>query len=160
MTIPVRNVTITGVFAADAATTIPPVPVADTSYRDISMTESDVKTGWPYKKIVDSSKFNQALYQYSSITKLQEKYGFIPWSNLTDYELGSFCLGTNGVLYQAKQSSGPSSSNAYNPVNDTNHTYWQDVFNLLDQYVRWSQMQVVNSLPANPDANTFYFIRA
>lgn len=130
MTIPTRSVSITGVFAENAATTIPDVPVAGTSYRDTSMTAGEVQAGWPYKTIVDASQFNQAMYQYSTITALQEKFGFLPWSDLTDYELGSFCLGTNGVLYQAKQATGPSST-AYNPVNDTSHTYWKDYIKSL-----------------------------
>lgn len=157
MTIPVREVTITGIFAEDAATTIPAVPVNGTAYRDTAMTAEEVNAGWPYKTIVDSSQFNQAMFQYSSISSMQEKYGFLPWSDLTDYDQGSFCLGTNGVLYQAKQATGPSTT-AYNPVNDEEQTYWVDVFNMLDRYVRWSQMQVVQSLPQNPDPNTFYFI--
>lgn len=123
MPIPSRNVTITGIFAEDATTTIPETPVSGTSYRDDTITESDIAKGFPFKTIVDSSQFNQALFEYSSITKMQEKYGFVPWSNLTDYETGSVCLGTNGVLYQAKQPTGPSST-AYDPVNDTTGTYW------------------------------------
>lgn len=126
MTIPQRDVTITGVFAESAATTIPAVPVPGTSYRDENMTTEDVNTGWPFKTIVDSSQFNQAMYQYSSIAQMQEKYGFIPWSNLTDYVTGSYCLGTDGVLYQAQQNTGPSST-AYNPVEDSAHQYWEDV---------------------------------
>lgn len=123
MAIPQRNTTITGIFAEDATTTIPTPPVAGTSYRDESMTEEDVNQGWPFKNIVDSSQFNQAMYEYSTISKMAEKYGFIPWSNLTDYEAGSLCLGTDGNVYQAVQASGPSST-ASNPVNDTANTYW------------------------------------
>lgn len=126
MAIPQRNVTITGVFAENAATTIPAVPVAGTSYRDTNMTAADINTGWPYKTIVDSSQFNQAMYQYSTISKMQEVYGFLPWSNLTEYVEGSYCLGSDGVLYQAQQNTGPSST-AYNPVEDFSHQYWEDV---------------------------------
>lgn len=123
MAIQNRTTTITGIFAKDATTTIPTPPVSGVSYRDTSMTEAQINEGWAFKTIVDSSQFNQAMYEYSTITKLQEKYGFLPWSNLTDYEEGSVCLGTNGVLYQAKQATGPSTT-AYNPVNDTTSTYW------------------------------------
>ena len=148
MTIPQRTVTITGVFAEDAATTIPEVPVAGTSYRDTSMTASEVKAGWPYKTIVDSAQFNQALFQYSTIAQAQEKYGFTPWSNLTDYVEGSFCLGTDGVLYQAVQATGPSTT-AYDPVNDTTHIYWEDVIH---------RMTTVSALPASPNSGTYYFV--
>ena len=125
MTIPNRTVTITGVFASSASTTIPSTPVAGASYRNTALTSTIVSNGWGYKTIVDSSDFNQALYEYSSITSQIEKYGFLPWSNLTDYEQGSLCLGSDGVIYQAKQATGPSTT-ATNPVNDTAHTYWED----------------------------------
>lgn len=125
MTIPQRTVSISGVFAEDATTTIPTPPVSGTAYRDTGLTAAEAKAGWPYKRIVDSSKFNQALYEYSSITQMVEKYGFLPWSQNTDYEQGSLALGTNGVVYQAKQATGPSST-AYNPVNDSTATYWEN----------------------------------
>lgn len=126
MTIPIRNVTIKGVFAENASTTIPQTPVAGTSYRDATTTQAEMNAGFPFKTIVDSSKFNEALYEYSAVTKMQEKFGFVPWSNLTDYETGSLCLATNGLLYQALQASGPSSS-AVNPVNDSTSTYWRNI---------------------------------
>lgn len=124
MTIENRTVTLTGVFAKEAATTIPDPPVSGASYRDTSMTKEEVESGWAYKDIVDSASFNQSLYEYSSLTSQIEKYGFLPWSNLTDYVEGSICLGSDGSLYQAVQATGPSST-AYNPVNDTSRTYWR-----------------------------------
>lgn len=122
MAIPVRNVTIKGVFAEDANTTIPAVPVSGISYRDTNTTAAEMEDGFPFKSIVDSSKFNEMLFEYSTISKMQEKYGFIPWSSLTDYETGSYCIGTDGLIYQAEQATGPSST-AINPVNDTG-IYW------------------------------------
>lgn len=126
MAIQDRTTTITGVFAQNATTTIPTPPVTGVSYRDTSLSASDVNKGWPFKEIVDSSQFNQALYEYSSITKQIETYGFLPWSSLTDYEIGSLCLGTNGVIYQAKQATGPSTT-SYNPIYDQSGTYWEIV---------------------------------
>lgn len=120
-----RNVTIKGVFAADASTTIPAIPVAGASYRDTTLTGTAIREGWAYKTIVDSSEFNEAMYEYSTITSLIEKYGFLPWSSLTNYETGSLCLGSNGVIYQAKQNTGPSST-AKDPTTDSSNTYWED----------------------------------
>ena len=125
MTIPNRTVSISGVFAESAITTIPQTPVPGTSYRDTSMTATQVKAGWPFKTIVDSGKFNQALFQYSTICSQIEKYGFLPWSSLTNYVAGSLCLGSDGVIYQAKQNTGPSST-AKDPTTDTANTYWED----------------------------------
>jgi hypothetical protein len=97
----------------------------------------DIKYGWPYKDIVDSSKFNQYLYEISNLNKQIEIYGFLPWSDLTDYEVGSCCLGTDGKIYQAVQNTGPSTT-AYNPVNDTNHTYWNLGFARLPDNNTWT----------------------
>ena len=76
MTIPNRTVSITGVFAEDALTTIPATPIPGTSYRDTAMTSTAIREGWAFKTIVDSAQFNQALYEYSSVTSQVEKYGF------------------------------------------------------------------------------------
>ena len=140
MTIPNRTVAITGVFAKEASTTIPSSPVSGVSYRDTSMTKEDVEEGWPYKSVVDSASFNQALFQYATISSLIEKYGFLPWSNLTDYEAGSLCLGSNGTIYQAVQATGPSTT-AYDPVNDSTGTYWKDFVG--NTYVTLSTAQTV-----------------
>lgn len=123
MAIQNRTVTIKDVFAKNANTTIPEPPVVGISYRNENLTAAEVGEGWPFKEIVDSAKFNEAMYEYTTICKQLETYGFLPWCASTDYEIGSLCLGTDGILYQAKQPTGPSTT-AYNPVNDTNHEYW------------------------------------
>ena len=142
MTIPNRTVAITGVFAEDAITTIPVTPVPGVGYRDTTMTPTEVKAGWGYKDIVDSSKFNEALYEYSSVTQQVEKYGFLPWSALTDYVIGSVALGSDGKLYQAKQATGPSST-AYDPT--TNPSVWESIILGNTNYIfenRWSDYEI------------------
>lgn len=141
MTIQNRTVTIKGVFGQSASTTIPDPPASGASYRDESVTQQDIEKGWAYKEIVDSAQFNEALYEYSYITKQIEKYGFLPWSSLTDYEKGSICLGSDEKTYQAVQATGPSSA-AYDPVNDTNHTYWKE---FLGQFLTVGTDQNVTS---------------
>lgn len=121
-----RTVTLTGIFAESATTTIPASPVAGVSYRNSAMTSTAIQNGWPFKTVVDSSNFNQAMYELSSIAKQFEQYGFLPWSNLTDYPAGGFALGSNGTLYQALQATGPSTT-ALDPTTDTNMTYWKPV---------------------------------
>lgn len=123
MAIQNRTVTIKNVFAKNANTTIPNPPVIGTSYRNTSLTAAEVGKGWPFKEIVDSAKFNEAMYEYTTICKQLETYGFLPWCASTNYEIGSLCLGTDGNIYQAKRNTGPSTT-ARNPVNDTNHEYW------------------------------------
>lgn len=134
MAIPQRDVAIKSVFAEDANTTIPTPPVSGISYRDTEVTQEEIANGWPFKEIVDSSKFNQAMYEYSTITKMIEKYGFLPWSNSTDYEEGSYALGTNGTVYRAVQATGPSTT-AFNPVDDTTATYWETWLDSMDLMV-------------------------
>ena len=126
MTIPNRTVTMTGVFAKDANTSIPTTPVAGTSYRKTDISQNDVEKGWPFKNIVDSAKFNQILFETTTMTQLLEKYGILPWSNSTDYEVDSLCVGSNGKLYKAVQASGPSSSYV-DPTTDDG-TNWVEPF--------------------------------
>ena len=126
MAIQNRTVTIKNIFAENANTTIPNPPVSDVSYRNTTVTAAEIGEGWPYKKIVDSAKFNEAMYEYTTICKQLEKYGFLPWCADTDYPAGGCALGTDGNVYQAKVATGPSST-AADPVNDTSHTYW-DLF--------------------------------
>lgn len=135
-----RTTTITGVFAKNASTTIPLTPVAGNSYRDTGLTQAEAEEGFPYKEIVDSATFNQMLFEYSSLTKLLETYGFLPWSNLTDYQTGSICMGSNGTLYQAKQSTGPSTT-AIDPTTDSSNTYWEDFVGKL--YVTLATAQTI-----------------
>lgn len=121
-----RTVSVTSVFAQNASTNIPASPVAGSSYRNANMTTTEVEAGWPFKTIVDSSNFNQTMFELSSIAKQFEQYGFLPWSNLTNYPIGGFALGSNGTLYQALQATGPATT-AMDPTTDTNMTYWQAV---------------------------------
>lgn len=130
MTIPNRTVSIKNVFASNANTTIPTPPAAGVSYRNTGTTATEIGDGWPYKEIVDSAKFNQAMYEYTTICQQVEKYGFLPWSANTDYPAQGCALGSDGIIYQAKQASGPSTT-AIDPTTDTNHTYW-DLFYYAD----------------------------
>ena len=126
MAISNRTVTIKNVFASTAETNIPNPPVPGQSYRNTNLTSEEVGLGWPFKEIVDSAKFNEAMYEYTTICQQLEKYGFLPWSQNTNYPAGGCALGTDGNVYQAKQPTGPSTTSV-DPVNDTNHTYW-DLF--------------------------------
>lgn len=122
-----RTTTITGVFAEDASTTIPTTPISGESYRNTALTEAEANEGWKYKNIVDSADVNQVLFEVTKILKLIEALGILTWSALTDYEAGSYCLGTDGKIYRAKQATGPSTT-ALDPVNDSSNTYWEDYF--------------------------------
>ena len=135
-----RTITIKGVFAESASTIIPSSPVAGVSYRDTAMTGTVMAKGWAFKTIVDSSEFNEALYEYSYISKQLETCGFLPWCQYTDYVEGAICLGSNNKTYQAKQATGPSTT-ARDPVLDTANTYWKE---FLGQFVTTDTTQIVS----------------
>lgn len=130
MTIPNRTVSIKSVFASTANTTIPTPPAPGVSYRNTGTTAAEIGEGWPFKEVVDSAKFNQAMYEYTTICQQLEKYGFLPWSTNTDYPAQGCALGSDGKIYQAKQATGPSST-SIDPTTDTSHTYW-DLFYYAD----------------------------
>lgn len=180
-----RDVTIQEVFATNAATLIPDPPVPGASYRNTATTATEIADGWPYKEVVDSGKFNQAMYEYTTICKELEKYGFLPWCASTDYPQYGVCLGTNGVVYQAVQATGPSTT-AQDPVNDSTNTYWRryDLSGSIDgksitknsdgalqtigvinqnspatAIKTWSGTKAQYDAIANKDANTFYYVK-
>lgn len=130
MTIPNRTVSIKSVFASTANTTIPTPPATGVSYRNTGTTAAEIGEGWAFKEVVDSAKFNQAMYEYTTICQQLEKYGFLPWSANTDYPAQGCALGSDGKVYQAKQATGPATT-AVDPTTDTNHTYW-DLFYYAD----------------------------
>lgn len=130
MTIPNRTVSIKSVFASTANTTIPTPPATGVSYRNTGTTAAEIGEGWPFKEVVDSAKFNQAMYEYTTICQQLEKYGFLPWSANTDYPAQGCALGSDGKIYQAKRATGPSST-SIDPTTDTSHTYW-DLFYYAD----------------------------
>jgi hypothetical protein len=130
MTIPNRTVSIKSVFASTANTTIPTPPATGVSYRNTGTTAAEIGEGWPFKEVVDSAKFNQAMYEYTTICQQLEKYGFLPWSANTDYPAQGCALGSDGKIYQAKQATGPSST-SIDPTTDTSHIYW-DLFYYAD----------------------------
>ena len=130
MTIPNRTVSIKSVFASTANTTIPTPPATGVSYRNTETTAAEIGEGWPFKEVADSAKFNQAMFEYTTICQQLEKYGFLPWSANTDYPAQGCALGSDGKVYQAKQATGPSTT-AIDPTTDTSHTYW-DLFYYAD----------------------------
>lgn len=180
-----RDVTIQEVFATNAATLIPDPPVPGASYRNTATTATEIADGWPYKEVVDSGKFNQAMYEYTTICKELEKYGFLPWCAYTDYPQYGVCLGTNGVVYQAVQATGPSTT-AQDPVNDASNTYWRryDLSGSIDNksisknsqgelqasgvinqnatttaLKEWSGTKAQYDAIQNKDANTIYIVK-
>lgn len=106
-TIPERTVSIPGQWANEATTNIPNPPVSGVSYRNAGATAADLTAGQQYDRIYDSARYNQLHYLTTGLLQSLEQYGVIPWSSLSNYMPGGICLGMDGEIYQALQSSGP-----------------------------------------------------
>lgn len=103
MAIQNRNITLPGIWAENAQTTIPTPPVAGVTYRDTTLNSTAIDKAWPFKTIVDSSDFNQHAFLQDTLIKEAEQYGVMRWNNTTSYKEGGFCLGQDKKLYQAKR---------------------------------------------------------
>lgn len=111
-----------GIFAADANTTIPPVPIQGVSYRNASTGADETPDGWPYQQVVDSAEFNQIMFQYGSIIDFIDKHGILGWSDDINYSVPAIVFGSDGNLYIALLSSGPSTA-PQDPISSP--LYWR-----------------------------------
>lgn len=111
-------------WAEDGSTVIPNPPVAGTTYRDESVDADNIAEGQQYDGVADSARWNQLLYIMTGILKDTLAHGVLPWLNTQDYAEGAIVIGTNGQLYRAKKATGPTTSNAKDPVTDTTEAVW------------------------------------
>lgn len=118
-----RSVIAPPPFAANALTVIPPTPVAGVSYRDPTAGPASSPDGWPYAERVNSAEWNQIMFQLSSLVSIMDKKGVLGWSSDVDYTEASVQFGSDGVLYQWLQASGPNNGGAKDPVSEP--TYWK-----------------------------------
>lgn len=89
---------------------------------------------------------------YQQCYMLQE--GVPEWEVGTEYNVGSLTKEITSTGFRLYSSL--TDNNIGNALSNT--TYWKLVMDSNDLYFRTSQMQVVNELPANPQAGTFYFV--
>lgn len=125
-----RTVTLPALWADDAITEIPTPPIANTTYRNTDLGSTELLSGWPYQKIVDSADFNQTLWLISNLVKSCEQYGIMPWCASTTYKQNGICLGSNGIFYWAKQD-----NTGVNPVTDSGMTNWGVFLDPGDNFV-------------------------
>lgn len=116
-----RTVKSPGVFANAALTVIPPSPVAGVAYRNASVTAGEVNAGWPFTIEVDSATYNEIMFRVSSLIDILDKSGMLGWTNLNDYAVGAYVLGSDSVMYKSLLVSGPSTA-PQDPI--SNPTYW------------------------------------
>ncbi|MCC8194882.1 MAG: hypothetical protein LIP28_09590 [Deltaproteobacteria bacterium] len=117
-----RNLTMRAQVAKNARTIIPTPPSPNVAYRNTALDAEDVENGQSYMAVWDSAKNNQLDYEMSGLIMEAERYGIMRYSPLTDYAQAAVCLGTDGVLYQAAQPSGPGTAAGPQPTD--NAAYW------------------------------------
>lgn len=125
-----RTVSLPGIWADDAQTTIPTPPIANTTYRNTEWGETEANQGWAFQKIVDSADFNQAMWYIFTLQQMQEQFGILPWCSTTAYKQNGICLGSDGIFYWAK-----SDNTGVNPINDTGMTTWGIFLDPGDNFV-------------------------
>ena len=118
----IRNTYIPGIWAQNAQTTIPEPPVSGQSYRQATPSPDDWRFGQAYDRLADSARYNELWYIITTLLQLLEQNGVLPYSQNTNYNTGALCIGTDNVIYQALQPSGPANGGAQ----ATNNTaYWK-----------------------------------
>lgn len=117
-----RDYNVPGIFADDATTTIPASPATGTSYRDDTIPVTEYTEGWPYNELVDSSHFNQIMYNYSSVLQEVDTQGLLGWTNQNDYGVSALVRGSDGEIYISTAVNGPGTG-VIDPVGDVSGTW-------------------------------------
>ena len=94
-----RDVTLPGVWAEDAQTEIPPVPVSGDTYRNTDLSEADAGQLVKFGQKVDSANWNEYMFRLSSLVRELEQQGILAYSPQTLYKAGGIAF-HEGVLYQ------------------------------------------------------------
>jgi len=99
-----RTIKVGGVWAQGAIDP-PATPVQSTTYADSGVTEGEIQAGWPFADIVESAKFNEVMRRITSLIKLAEEWGVLPWNSSTTYATKALVMGSNGEIYYCKVAS-------------------------------------------------------
>ena len=119
----VREIKNPGIFAKNAQTTVPPAPIAGTSYRDPVNGLDNIEDGWPFEQRVLSQEWNQIEFLRTSLLELIDKTGILGWNDLVDYDEGhAYVIASDGLIYSKIQDSGPDGVGAKDPVSQP--TFW------------------------------------
>lgn len=121
-----RDATLKGIWAQDAATVIPATPNPGTAYRNAAVVEADFESGQAYDRVYDSARMNELYYELSALAKEAEQYGVMRWSPLTDYPAEGVAA-FSGILWKAKQPSGPNTPAGPVEPSAAGGAYWAEV---------------------------------
>ncbi len=115
-----------GVWAENAETIIPVVPVPGVAYRNTAYPQSENEEGELYNSIPDSANFNQAMFIISSFTDVTDKHGTVGWSDQVDYDVPAFTWADDGIFYTSIQASGPGTpAGIQDPTGGLTPLYWK-----------------------------------
>jgi hypothetical protein len=76
-------------------------PVGGITYGKTGISTNEIESGWPYDVTVDSAKTNEILRRVTTLLKMLEEQGILPWCTTTNYGTGALALATNNIVYQA-----------------------------------------------------------
>lgn len=118
-----------GIWAENAETTLPIVPLPGIAYRNTGFSQADNEEGELYDSIPDSANFNQAMFIISSFTDTIDKHGTPGWYDMVDYDpLPALVWASDGKFYVALQPSGPNTAaGVRDPANGLEPDYWQEL---------------------------------
>lgn len=91
------------VWAKDALTTIPAVPVSEVAYRDAAQTPEQMEVGQQYDTIYNSARHNQLLFLITSVAKTLCENGMMPFLAGQKYAQYARCIFTDGEVYYASR---------------------------------------------------------
>lgn len=91
------------VWAKDALTAIPAVPVSEVAYRDAAQTPEQMEVGQQYDTIYNSARHNQLLFLITSVAKTLCENGMMPFLAGQKYAQYARCIFTDGEVYYASR---------------------------------------------------------
>lgn len=97
-----KSIRLNSVWAKDAVTNIPDVPVTGTAYRDESFNDN-YNEGQQYDSIYNSAKYNQFFYQVSSLLKELGEQGLLQFVEGQHYQSRAVVFYGNSVFIALRE---------------------------------------------------------
>lgn len=124
-----RTVVTGGIWAENAPNVpISGEPTTGVTYANTEITEAEIQSGWPFKTVVNSADANEVLRRLTTLMDMLESLGFLEWSPLTDYIIGSFARGSDNKVYKALLASGPSTATVDPTSVNTSWVHFDSMF--------------------------------
>lgn len=108
------------VWAEDALTTIPSVPVSEVAYRDTTQTADQMAAGQQYDTIYNSARYNQLFFLLTSVAETLCKNGMMPFLAGQAYSKYARCIWTDGNVYRCSRDIAADESPYPTPKDESN----------------------------------------